>query len=59
LHGNSKLADNEKGETGEEESQEHDHHFFFGSKGTVHKEFVLAGQGVNSAHYCDGFLATA
>jgi hypothetical protein len=26
---------------------------FFGIKGIVHKEFVLAGQTVNSAYYCD------
>jgi hypothetical protein len=26
---------------------------FFGIKGIVHKEFVLAGQAVNSVHYCD------
>jgi hypothetical protein len=25
----------------------------FNIKGIVHKEFVLAGQIVNSAHYCD------
>jgi hypothetical protein len=26
---------------------------FFNIKGIVHKEFVLAGQTVNSAYYCD------
>jgi hypothetical protein len=26
---------------------------FFGIKGIVHKEFILAGQTVNSACYCD------
>jgi hypothetical protein len=26
---------------------------FFDIKGTVHKEFVLGGQMVNSAYYCD------
>jgi hypothetical protein len=26
---------------------------FFGVKGAVHKEFVLAGQTVKSAYYCD------
>jgi hypothetical protein len=26
---------------------------FFGIKGTIHKEFVLAGQTVNSTYYCD------
>jgi hypothetical protein len=25
----------------------------FGIKGIVHKEFVLAGQTVNSSYYCD------
>jgi hypothetical protein len=27
--------------------------FFFDNNGIVHKEFVLAGQTVNSAYYCD------
>jgi hypothetical protein len=26
---------------------------FFDNKGIVHKEFVLTGQTVNSAYYCD------
>jgi hypothetical protein len=26
---------------------------FFGTKGIVHKEFVLAGHTVNSAYYCE------
>jgi hypothetical protein len=40
----------ENGETGGEQSQEHAHRLFaFG--GPVHKEFVLAGQTVNSAYY--------
>jgi hypothetical protein len=26
---------------------------FFDIKGIVHKEFVVAGQTVNSAYYCD------
>jgi hypothetical protein len=26
---------------------------FFNIKGIVHKEFILAGQTVNSANYCD------
>jgi hypothetical protein len=26
---------------------------FFGIKGNVYKEFILAGQTVNSAYYCD------
>jgi hypothetical protein len=30
---------------------------FFDIKGIVHKEFVLAGQTVNSAYYCDLFTA--
>jgi hypothetical protein len=34
-------------------TQEHTHHFFFYIKGTVHKEFVPAGQAVNSAYYRD------
>jgi hypothetical protein len=38
----------EKCKTGEEQTQEHTHHFFY-IKGTVHKEFILAGQTVNSA----------
>jgi hypothetical protein len=29
---------------------------FFDIKGTVHKEFDLAGQQVNSAYYCDVLL---
>jgi hypothetical protein len=47
----SKLTETEKGETGEEQSQEHAHHFF-DIKGIVHKEFFLAGQTVNSAYCC-------
>jgi hypothetical protein len=39
-----------KGETGEEESHEHAHHFDI--KEIVYKEFVLAGQTVNSTLYC-------
>jgi hypothetical protein len=42
----------EKGETGEEQSQEHAYNLFY-IKGIVHKEFVLAGQAVNSTYYCD------
>jgi hypothetical protein len=42
----------ENGETGEEQSQEHAH-YLFAIKRPVHKEFVLAGQTVNSAYYCD------
>jgi hypothetical protein len=51
VHGKFKLAKTEKGETGEEQSQEHVHHFDI--KGTVHKKFILADQTVNSAYYCD------
>jgi hypothetical protein len=32
---------------------------FFDIKASVHKEFVLAGQTVNSAYYCDDFTVTA
>jgi hypothetical protein len=28
-------------------------HRFFNIKGIVHKEFILAGQTVSSAYYCD------
>jgi hypothetical protein len=31
---------------------------FFDMKGIVHKYFVLTGQTVNSAHYCDVFSVT-
>jgi hypothetical protein len=48
----SKLTDTRKGETGEKQSQEHDHHSLH-LKEIFHKEFVLAGQTVNSACYCD------
>jgi hypothetical protein len=41
-HEKSKLTETEKGETGEEQSQEHAHHFDI--KGIVHKEFVMARQ---------------
>jgi hypothetical protein len=41
----------EKGETGDEQSQEHARHFF-DIEVIIHKEFVLAGQTVNSAYYC-------
>jgi hypothetical protein len=46
-----KLTETKKGETGEEQSQEHAHHF--SNKGLVHDEFTLEGQTVNSAYYCD------
>jgi hypothetical protein len=29
------------------------HNMFFDIKGIIHKEFVLAGQAINSADYCD------
>jgi hypothetical protein len=35
-----------------EQSQEHAHPFL-DIKGIVHKEFILAGQPVNSEYYCD------
>jgi hypothetical protein len=38
-----------KGETGEQQSQEHAHHLCI--KGIIHKEFVQACQTVNSAYY--------
>jgi hypothetical protein len=43
----------ERDETGEEQSQEHAHNFFFDIKEIVHKEFVMADQTVYSAYYCD------
>jgi hypothetical protein len=45
----SKLTETGKGITGEEQSQEHDHHFDI--KGIITK-IVLAGQTVNSAYHC-------
>jgi hypothetical protein len=42
----------EKGETGEDQSQEDAHHFF-GTKGIADKESILAGQTVNTALYRD------
>jgi hypothetical protein len=38
-----------KGKTGEEQMLT----IFFDIRGIAHKEFVLAGQSVNSAYYCD------
>jgi hypothetical protein len=48
----SKSPRPKKGETGKEQSQEHAHNFF-DIKGIAYKEFILAGQTVNSAYYCD------
>jgi hypothetical protein len=48
----SKLVETEKREKGEGQSQEHAV-VFFDVKWIVHKEFVLAGQTVNSAYSCD------
>jgi hypothetical protein len=42
-----------KSEMSEEQSQEHAHNSLC-HKGIVHKEFLLAGQTINSAYYCDG-----
>jgi hypothetical protein len=50
--GKPELIETEKKKTSEEQSQEHAHHFF-DIKDIVHKEFVLAGQTVNSTYYCD------
>jgi hypothetical protein len=47
----SKLLRPKEGQTSEELSQEHAH--FLCHQRDVHKEFVLAGQTVNSAYYCD------
>jgi hypothetical protein len=44
--------DRKKCGTCEEQSQEHAHNFF-DIKGTVHEEFFLAGQTVNSSYYCE------
>jgi hypothetical protein len=44
----SKFTETEKGQTGEEQSQEHAHNFLE-IKEIAHKEFVLAGRRVNSA----------
>jgi hypothetical protein len=49
----SKVTETEKGETGEEQSQESVLTIFFDIKWVFHKEFILAGQAVNSAYYCD------
>jgi hypothetical protein len=37
VHGKSKLSENEKGETGKEQSQEHAHHFPLTSRGLFPK----------------------
>jgi hypothetical protein len=48
-HGKIKLSETEKGETGEEQSHERSHLFyFFDIKGIVHKEIVMANQPVDS-----------
>jgi hypothetical protein len=50
-HARFKADKKKKGETGEEQSQEHDI-IFFDIKEIVHKEFVLAGQTDNYTYYC-------
>jgi hypothetical protein len=55
VHGKSKLTKTEKARQVKSKVEERDHKFF-DIKGTVHKEFVLAGQTVNSAYYCDVLL---
>jgi hypothetical protein len=48
----SKLTETKKCETGDEQNQEM-LITVCDIKGTVHKEFVLAGQTANSTYYCD------
>jgi hypothetical protein len=55
----SKLTETEKGQTGEEQSQRVKLKsksmliIYFHIRATVRKEFVLAGQTINSAYYHD------
>jgi hypothetical protein len=53
IHGKSKLAETEKDEIGEDKKSKSMLLIFFDIKGIVLKEFVLAGQPVNSSYYCD------
>jgi hypothetical protein len=46
----------EKGRTGEECNLKIVLIISFDIKGLVHKEFIVAGKTVNSAHYCDALL---
>jgi hypothetical protein len=46
------LIDTKKGESEEEQSQEHVYHFLW-HQGEYSQEFVLVGQTVNSSYYCD------
>jgi hypothetical protein len=48
-----RLTETENGETSEEQSQKSMLIIFVDIKGTIHKEFTLAGQTVNSTYYCD------
>jgi hypothetical protein len=52
VHRKSKLTRTKKGETGEKSKVRSMLIIFFDVKGILHKEFVLAGQAVNSAYYC-------
>jgi hypothetical protein len=53
VHGKSKLTETVKGKTGEGQNQGYILIIFFDIKRIVYKEFILAGQTVNSAYSCD------